>query len=81
MEWLRQIELAEFSPNLRGSGVHGGLIALEPGFGAEQFSAILDISTRKTLLRKHLQTKFTELLTDHQFEVNKIHIYFELTIY
>lgn len=26
MEWLRVVDLAEFAPNLRGSGVHGGLI-------------------------------------------------------
>lgn len=26
MEWLRAVDLAEFAPNLRGSGVHGGLI-------------------------------------------------------
>lgn len=26
MEWLRSVDLAEFAPNLRGSGVHGGLI-------------------------------------------------------
>lgn len=26
MEWLRVVDLAEYAPNLRGSGVHGGLI-------------------------------------------------------
>lgn len=26
MEWLRSVDLAEYAPNLRGSGVHGGLI-------------------------------------------------------
>lgn len=26
MEWLRAVDLAEFAPNLRGSGVHGGLV-------------------------------------------------------
>lgn len=26
MEWLRAVDLAEYAPNLRGSGVHGGLI-------------------------------------------------------
>ena len=69
MEWLRSIELAEFAPNLRGSGIHGGLICLEPGFGADHFAALLDMSARKTLLRKHLQTNFNSLLSDGQFEV------------
>ena len=26
MEWLRTIDLSEYAPNLRGSGVHGALI-------------------------------------------------------
>lgn len=26
MEWLRCIDLSEYAPNLRGSGVHGGLM-------------------------------------------------------
>ncbi|OCT88007.1 hypothetical protein XELAEV_18016636mg [Xenopus laevis] len=32
MEWLRSVDLAEYAPNLRGSGVHGGLMVLEPRF-------------------------------------------------
>ena len=27
MEWLRTIDLSEYAPNLRGSGVHGALMA------------------------------------------------------
>ncbi len=30
MDWLRQVDLAEYAPNLRGSGVHGALLVLEP---------------------------------------------------
>ena len=26
MDWLRSIDLSEYAPNLRGSGVHGGLM-------------------------------------------------------
>jgi len=26
MEWLRTIDLSEYAPNLRGSGVHGGIM-------------------------------------------------------
>lgn len=29
MEWLRSVDLAEYAPNLRGSGVHGGLMVRE----------------------------------------------------
>lgn len=31
MEWLRSVDLAEYAPNLRGSGVHGGLIVSAHG--------------------------------------------------
>ena len=26
MDWLRSVDLAEYAPNLRGSGVHGALM-------------------------------------------------------
>ena len=32
MEWLRSCNLSEYAPNLRGSGVHGGLIILGLSF-------------------------------------------------
>ena len=69
MEWLRSIELAEFATNLRGTGVHGGLIALEPGFSGEHFATLLQMSTKKTLLRKHLMNNFEMLLSDDQLQV------------
>lgn len=33
MEWLRSVDLAEYAPNLRGSGVHGGLMVGPCGVG------------------------------------------------
>ncbi|XP_078804322.1 liprin-beta-2b isoform X9 [Oryzias latipes] len=62
MEWLRSVDLAEYAPNLRGSGVHGGLIMLEPRFNADTLAMLLNISPQKTLLRRHLTTNFNNLL-------------------
>ncbi|XP_064603537.1 liprin-beta-1-like isoform X2 [Liolophura sinensis] len=62
MEWLRTIDLSEYAPNLRGSGVHGALMILEPRFNAELFAQILSIPTNKTLLRRHLNTHFVALI-------------------
>ena len=62
MEWLRSIDFSEYAPNLRGSGVHGGLIVLEPRFTAELFATILSIPPNKTLLRRHLSTHFVALI-------------------
>ncbi|XP_036819460.1 liprin-beta-2 isoform X2 [Oncorhynchus mykiss] len=62
MEWLRAVDLAEYAPNLRGSGVHGGLIILEPWFSSETLAMLLNIPPQKTLLRRHLATAFTTLV-------------------
>ncbi|XP_076121933.1 liprin-beta-1b isoform X4 [Alosa pseudoharengus] len=62
MEWLRSVDLAEYAPNLRGSGVHGGLMVLEPRFNVETMALLLNIPPNKTLLRRHLGTHFTLLV-------------------
>ncbi|RMX44483.1 hypothetical protein pdam_00006070 [Pocillopora damicornis] len=61
-EWLRLVDLAEYAPNLRGSGVHGSLMILEPRFTAESLAALLSIPSSKTLLRRHLATHFQSLV-------------------
>lgn len=62
MEWLRSVDLAEYAPNLRGSGVHGGLMVLEPRFNVESLALLLNIPPNKTLLRRHLATHFHLLI-------------------
>ncbi|XP_077066692.1 liprin-beta-2b isoform X5 [Siphateles boraxobius] len=62
MEWLRSVDLAEYAPNLRGSGVHGGLIILEPRFSSDTLAMLLNIPPQKTLLRRHLATNFNTLV-------------------
>ncbi|XP_050362563.1 liprin-beta-2 isoform X3 [Nymphalis io] len=62
MQWLKEIDLAEYAPNLRGAGVHGGLMLLEPRFTAELLAALLNIPASKTLLRRHLTQRFNDLL-------------------
>jgi hypothetical protein len=62
MEWLRSIDLSEYTPNLRGSGVHGALIIQEPSFNGDLLASLLSIPQTKTLLRRHLTTKFKQLI-------------------
>ncbi len=62
MEWLRSIDLSEYAPNLRGSGVCGALIILELRFNASTLAEILSIPMSKTLLRRHLTMRFQELV-------------------
>ena len=62
MEWLKQVDLAEYAPNLRGSGVHGALLVFEPRFTDDLLAALLSIPGTKTLLRRHLSIHFKELV-------------------
>lgn len=62
MEWLRLIDFAEFAPNLRGSGVHGGLLVYEDGFNFDTMCCLLSIPLSRTLLRRHLSTYFDQLI-------------------
>ncbi|XP_067939386.1 liprin-beta-1-like [Watersipora subatra] len=62
MEWLRMIDLSEYAANLRGSGVHGALIMLEPRFTMEHLADILIIPMNKSLIRRHLSGHFINLV-------------------
>ncbi|KAM4632880.1 liprin-beta-1-like [Polymixia lowei] len=55
MEWLRSVDLAEYAPNLRGSGVHGGLMGFSNVCLHQRYWSP---GTTKTLLRQHLATHF-----------------------
>ncbi|VVC44160.1 Hypothetical protein CINCED_3A002960 [Cinara cedri] len=62
MEWLCCVNLAEYASNLRGSGVHGGLIVYDDRFTSDLLADILFIQQSKTLLRRHLSIQFNQLL-------------------
>ncbi|KAG1679749.1 Liprin-beta-1 [Nymphon striatum] len=62
MEWLRSVDLSEYAPNLRGSGVHGAFMVYELKFNTDLLATLLSIPPSKTLLRRHLNTHFKELL-------------------
>ncbi|KAG8202025.1 hypothetical protein JTE90_010396 [Oedothorax gibbosus] len=64
MEWLRTVDLSEYAPNLRGSGVHGALIVYEAKFNSNLFATLLNIPPTKTLLRRHLATHFKHIVGD-----------------
>lgn len=63
-QWLNQIDLQEYSENLSGSGVHGALLVLEQNsFTSDSLATILNIPTSAPLVRKHLATELTLLLS------------------
>ena len=46
----------------RPAGVHGALLVHEPRFTGELLAAVLSIPAGKSLLRRHLFTRFSELV-------------------
>lgn len=71
MDWLRLLDLSEYAPNLRGTGVHGALMVFEVKFTAELLAELLSIPPSKTLLRRHLATHFKELLGREIIQVKR----------
>ncbi|XP_054709739.1 liprin-beta-1-like isoform X4 [Uloborus diversus] len=71
MEWLRTVDLSEYAPNLRGSGVHGALIIHEPRFNSNLLATLLNIPPNKTLLRRHLATHFKHIVGDPLMQVKR----------
>lgn len=71
MDWLRVLDLSEYAPNLRGTGVHGALMVFEVKFTAELLAELLSIPPSKTLLRRHLATHFKELLGREIIQVKR----------
>uniref|UniRef100_A0AC35TYG4 SAM domain-containing protein n=1 Tax=Rhabditophanes sp. KR3021 TaxID=114890 RepID=A0AC35TYG4_9BILA len=61
-QWLRKIDLVEFTPNLLGRGIHGALLTYEPTFTAESLCEVLRIPKDKTLIRRHVISQFNLLL-------------------
>lgn len=58
---MRSVYLADYVLNLRGSGIHGGLMVLEPNFNVETMVQLL-IPPNKILLHIHLATNFKLLI-------------------
>lgn len=62
MQWLECVDLSEYASHLRASGVHGAFLIYEPKFNAELLATVLAIPHDRTLLRRHLNAKFKQLL-------------------
>ncbi|XP_055687750.1 kazrin isoform X3 [Lutzomyia longipalpis] len=62
IRWVRSIDLAEYADNLKDSGVHGGLVILEPSFSGETMATALGIPPSKNIIRRHLSAEFDALV-------------------
>ena len=48
--------------NLKGSGVHGAVLVLEPTFTTEAFATALGIPPAKSYVRRHLTSELESLV-------------------
>ncbi|KAL9914583.1 liprin protein kazrin isoform 2-T2 [Glossina fuscipes fuscipes] len=62
IRWARSIDLSEYADNLKDSGVHGGLVVLEPSFSGDTMATALGIPPSKNIIRRHLSTEFDALI-------------------
>ncbi|XP_058064502.1 kazrin [Anopheles bellator] len=62
IRWARSIDLGEYADNLKDSGVHGGLVVLEPSFSGDTMATALGIPPSKNIIRRHLVTEFESLI-------------------
>ncbi|XP_056635891.1 kazrin isoform X3 [Diorhabda sublineata] len=62
IRWARSIDLAEYAENLKDSGVHGGLVVLEPSFNGDTMATALGIPASKNIIRRHLTAELDALI-------------------
>nr|CAH7729668.1 unnamed protein product [Callosobruchus chinensis] len=62
IRWARSIDLGEYADNLKDSGVHGGLVVLEPSFNGDTMATALGIPASKSIIRRHLTAELDALV-------------------
>lgn len=65
MRWLELIGLGQYAENLRESGVHGAVIALDETFDANTLALTLQIPTNDTQVRQMLHREFASLVANN----------------
>ncbi|XP_013145109.1 PREDICTED: kazrin isoform X5 [Papilio polytes] len=69
IRWAHNIDLGEFADNLKDSGVHGGLVVLEPSFTGETMATALGIPPSKSIIRRHLVAEFDALIIPARYTI------------
>ncbi|XP_015766294.1 PREDICTED: liprin-alpha-1-like [Acropora digitifera] len=64
VKWLKKIGLTEYADNLRGTGVHGAVIALDETFDFGTLAYALQIPSQNTQIRQILDRGFNWLLAN-----------------
>ncbi|XP_007562176.1 PREDICTED: liprin-alpha-3-like isoform X1 [Poecilia mexicana] len=63
MCWVQSIGLKEYADNLRESGVHGALLALDDTFDYTDLALLLQIPNQNTQARQVLEQEYNSLIS------------------
>ncbi|KAK5639902.1 hypothetical protein RI129_010713 [Pyrocoelia pectoralis] len=69
IRWARNIDLGEYADNLKDSGVHGGLVVLEPSFNGDTMATALGIPASKNIIRRHLTAELEALVLPARYVI------------
>lgn len=72
IKWANSVDLQQFSNNLLESGIHGGIVAFDESFGANQMALALQIPSQNQQARQVLERAFAELVRLAVDSVNQI---------
>jgi len=64
MKWADSVGLKDYANNLKESGVHGALIALDDNFDGNSFALALQIPTQHAQARQILDVEFERLINE-----------------
>ncbi|CAD5214662.1 unnamed protein product [Bursaphelenchus okinawaensis] len=78
-KWVEESGLGSYAHNLKDSGVHGALIALDDTFTAQALQVVLQIPSNDEQSRKILETEFKKIVAECRSEaarsnLNGVHI-------
>lgn len=66
IKWVEEIGLGLYAGNLRDSGVHGAIIALDETFDVQSLIVMLQIPQQDESARRNLDIEYNRLLTSDQ---------------
>lgn len=68
IKWVEEIGLGVYAQNLRETGVHGALIALDETFDSTSLILVLQIPSQDEQSRQMLEAEFNKLVTDNRID-------------
>jgi len=68
MKWIEEIGLGSYASNLRDSGVHGALMALDETFNVQSLIVMLQIPQSDEQARRQLDVEYTKLIAECRSE-------------